>query len=176
VVWYSRLLVQHMGHGRLQSYVDSFGYGNRDVSGTPGFKEPLPEPVWVDDTLQISPAEQVAFLRKIVTRQLPLLMPQTYDKVAAVMPAFEAGGWKVSGKTGSGFQSGGSGKARKQYGWFVGWATKDKRTVAFARLDKDEAPRSDIAGIRVRDEFLAAFPGLIRKAPNPATSPSATPR
>lgn len=176
VVWYSRLLVQHMGHGRLQSYVDSFDYGNRDVSGTPGFKEPLPEPVWVDDTLQISPAEQIAFLRKIVTRQLPLLMPMTYDHVAAVMPAFGAGGWKVSGKTGSGFQPGGSGKARRQYGWFVGWAMKDKRAVVFARLDKDEAPRNDVAGIRVRDEFLAAFPGLIRKAPNPAPSPSSSPR
>jgi len=175
VVWYSRLLVQHMGRGRLQASVDSFDYGNRDISGTPGFKEELPEPVWVDSSLQISPEEQVAFLRKIVNRQLPLISPQTYDKVAAVMPDFASGGWAVRGKTGSGFQPG-VGKARKQYGWFVGWATKDKRTIVFARLDKDDAKRDDVAGIRVRDAFLAALPSLVRKAPNPASSPSSTPR
>ena len=162
VVWYSRLLVQHMGRARLQASVDGFDYGNRDISGTPGFKEALPEPVWVDDTLQISPVEQVAFLRKIVNRQLPSVSPQTYDKVAEVLPAFEAGGWQVHGKTGTGYQPGPA-KARKQYGWFVGWAMKDKSTILFARLDKDDARRDDIAGIRVRDEFLAALPGLVTR-------------
>ncbi|HMA48111.1 MAG TPA: class D beta-lactamase [Magnetospirillaceae bacterium] len=164
VVWYSRLLVQHMGHGRLQAAVDGYDYGNHDISGTPGFKEALPEAVWVDSTLQISPVEQVAFLRKIVNRQLPQVSPQTYDKVAEVMPAFDASGWAVHGKTGTGYQPGGTGKARKQYGWFVGWAVKDKRAIVFARLDKDDARRDDIAGIRVRDEFLAALPGLVKKS------------
>jgi beta-lactamase class D len=165
VVWYSRLLVQHMGHARLQAAVDSYDYGNHDISGTPGFKEALPEAVWVDSSLQVSPVEQVAFLRKIVTHQLPQVSPQTYDKVTEAMPVFDGGGWAVHGKTGSGFQPGATGKARKQYGWFVGWAVKDKRTIVFARLDKDDSARNDIAGIRVRDEFLAALPNLVRKAP-----------
>jgi beta-lactamase class D len=175
VVWYSRLLVQHMGHARLQAAVDGYEYGNKDISGTPDFKEPLPEAVWVDSSLQISPAEQVAFLRKIVNHQLPQVSPQTYDKLAEVLPAFDAGGWAVHGKTGTGYQPGPK-KSARQYGWFVGWAVKDKRAIVFARLDKDDAKRNDIAGIRVRDEVLAALPGLIRKAPNPATSPSSTPR
>ena len=162
VVWYSRLLVQHMGHARLQAAVDGYDYGNRDISGTPDFHEVLPEPVWVDNSLQISPVEQVAFLRKIVNRQLPLVSAQTYDKVNEAMPVFETGGWKVLGKTGTGFQPGPT-KARKQYGWFVGWAAKGKRSIVFARLDKDDSRRDDIAGIRVRDEFLAALPGLVRR-------------
>ena len=168
VVWYSRLLVQHMGRAGLQGFVNSFDYGNRDLTGTPGFRQELPEPVWVDDTLQISPAEQVAFLRKLVNRQLPL-SPATYGKVAAVIPTFSADGWTVHGKTGTGDQAG---EGKRQYGWFVGWAEKGGRKIAFARLVKDDAKREDIAGIGVRDEFLAAFPGLIRKAPGPATSPS----
>lgn len=165
VVWYSRLLVQHMGHARVQAAVDGYDYGNRDIAGTPGFKEALPEAVWVDSTLQISPVEQVAFLRKIVNRQLPSVSPQTYDKLTGVIPSFDAGGWAVHGKTGSGFQAGGTGKARRQYGWFVGWAIKDKRILVFARLDKDDARRDDIAGIRVRDEFLAALPNIVKKVP-----------
>ena len=175
VVWYSRLLVQHMGRTKLQSFVDRFDYGNRDLSGTPGFKEELPEAVWVDSSLEISPVEQVAFLRKIVKRELPLA-PQTYDKVAAVLPDFQGGGWDVHGKTGTGFQPGGTKKNVKQFGWFVGWAVKDKRTIVFARLDKDDAKRDDIAGIRVRDAFIAALPSLVRKAPNPGSSPSSPPR
>ena len=160
VVWYSRLLVQHMGRTKLQSFVDKFDYGNRDLGGTPGFKEELPEAVWVDSTLQISPLEQVAFIRKIVKRELPLA-PATYDKAAAVIPTFPAGdGWTVHGKTGSGSQPG---KGKKQYGWFVGWAEKGGRKIVFARLVKDDVRRDDIAGIRVRDEFIAALPALLRK-------------
>ena len=175
VVWYSRLLVQHMGHAKLQAGIDDFDYGNRDVSGMPGFHESLPEPVWVGSTLQISPVEQVAFLRKVVNRQLPNISPQTYDRVAEALPSFDAGGWKAHGKPGTGYQPG-SGKARRQFGWFVGWATKDNRTIVFARLVKDDAGRDDIAGLRVRDEFLAALPDLVRKAPAPATSPSSPPQ
>lgn len=163
VVWYSRLLVQHMGHARLQASVDSFDYGNHDISGTPGFHESLPEPVWVDSTLQISPEEQVTFLRKLVNRQLPMISSQTYDKVTEALPSFDTGGWKVHGKPGTGYQPG-PGKARKQFGWFVGWATKDKRTIVFARLVKDDGKRDDIAGLRVRDEFIAALPGLVKRA------------
>jgi beta-lactamase class D len=173
VVWYSRLLVQHMGRTKLQSYVDRFEYGNRDLSGTAGFKEELPEAVWVDGALQISPVEQTVFLRKLVKRELPL-SPATYDKLSAVMPTFPAGdGWTVHGKTGTGTQPG---KGKRQYGWFVGWAEKGGRKIVFARLVKDDARRDDIAGIRVRDEFLAALPGLIRKAPGPVPSPSSIPR
>ena len=160
VVWYSRLLVRHMGHAKLQAGVDSFEYGNRDISGTPGFHESLPEPVWVDSSLQISPVEQIAFLRKVATRQLPRISPQTYDKMTEALPSFDTGGWTVHGKPGTGYQPG-AGKTRKQFGWFVGWATKDNRTIVFARLVKDDAKRDDIAGLRVRDEFLAALPGLV---------------
>ena len=160
VVWDSRLLVQHMGRTRLQNYVNGFDYGNRDISGTPGFKEDLPEAVWVDGTLQISPVEQVAFLRKLVKRELPL-QAATYDKVAAVVPTFPVAGWTVHGKTGSGTQPG---PGKRQYGWFVGWAEKGGRKIVFARLVKDDARRNDVAGIRVRDEFLAGLPGLLKRA------------
>lgn len=168
VVWYSRELVQKMGRRKLQNFVDSFEYGNRNLSGTINFKETLPEAVWVDSSLRISPVEQVDFLRKLVNRQLPL-KPETYDKAFAVIPTYPGPeGWTVHGKTGSGSQET---PTHYQYGWFVGWAEKGDRKVVFAYLIKDDTPQSDIAGIRARDQFIPQLPKLlIKTAPTTKTS------
>lgn len=168
VVWYSRLLVQKMGRRTLQNFVDGFDYGNRNLSGTVDFKEPLPEAVWVDSSLRISPVEQVDFLRKLVNRQLPL-QPATYDKAFAVIPTYPGpDGWTVHGKTGSGSQDAPN---HFQYGWFVGWAEKGDRKVVFAYLVKDDAKQDDVAGIRARDQFIPQLPLLLIKPP-PAPKPS----
>lgn len=169
VVWYSRLLVQKMGRRKLQNFVDSFDYGNRNLAGTVNFKETLPEAVWVDSSLRISPVEQVDFLRKLVTRQLPL-QPETYDKAFAVIPVYPGpDGWTVHGKTGSGVQE--ETPDHRQYGWFVGWAEKGQRKVVFAYLMKDDAKQEVFAGLRARDQFIPLLPALLIKTA-PATKTS----
>ena len=168
VVWYSRLLVQKMGRRKVQNFVDAFDYGNRDLSGSIKFKETLPEAVWVDSTLRISPMEQVEFLRKLVNRQLPL-QSETYDKALAVIPTYPGpGGWTVHGKTGTGDQEL---TDHHQYGWFVGWAENGPRKIVFAILIKDDAREETIAGVRARDQFIPTLPSLLVKAaPTPKTS------
>lgn len=168
VVWYSRLLVQKMGRRKLQNFVDAFDYGNRNLSGTVDFKEPLPEAVWVDSSLRISPVEQVDFLRKLVNRQLAL-QPATYDKALAVIPVYPGpNGWTIHGKTGTGTQDL---PGHFQYGWFVGWAEKGDRKVVFASLVKDDAKQDDVAGIRARDQFIPQLPLLlIKTVPTTKTS------
>ncbi len=168
VVWYSRVLVQKMGRRTLQNFVDSFAYGNRNLSGSVNFKEFLPEAVWVDSSLRISPVEQVDFLRKVVNRQLPL-EAATYDKAFAVIPAYPGpDGWTVHGKTGTGAQEA---PGNFQFGWFVGWAEKRDRKVVFAYLIKDDTKQETIAGLRARDQFIPLLPALVIKAaPPPKTS------
>ena len=168
VVWYSRVLTQKMGRRALQNFVDSFDYGNRNLSGTVNFKETLPEAVWVDSSLRISPVEQADFLRKLVNRQLPL-QPATYDKAFAVIPVYPGpDGWTVHGKTGTGDQDT---PTHYQYGWFVGWAEKGDRKIVFAYLIKDDAKQEGFAGLRARDQFIPLLPALlIKTAPPPKTS------
>jgi len=165
VVWYSRVLAQKLGRRKLQTYVDGFDYGNRNLAGTVNFKESLPEAVWVDSTLRISPVEQADFLRRLVNRQLPL-KPETFDKAFAVIPTYPGpDGWTVHGKTGTGVQEG---PDQFQYGWFVGWAEKGERKVVFVYLIKDDTKQESFAGLRARDQFIPMLPLLlIKSAPPP---------
>jgi len=168
VVWYSRVLSQKLGRRKLQGFVDAFGYGNRNLSGAVKFKEPLPEAVWVESTLRISPVEQIEFLRKLVNRQFPL-QPSTYDKTEAVIPVYPGpDGWTVHGKTGTGDQDL---TDHLQFGWFVGWAEKGQRRLVFATLIKDDVKRDEAAGLRARDQLIESLPALlVRTSPKPKTS------
>lgn len=63
VVWYSRLATEAIGKERFGRYVDAFDYGNRNVSGDPGRDNGLTD-AWLSSSLEISPLEQLAFLRE----------------------------------------------------------------------------------------------------------------
>jgi len=153
---------RRLGAGRFQRYVDDPNYGNRDLSGDPGENNGLAS-AWLSSSLKISPLEQTAFLRRLLSRQLPV-SKDAMDLTEAIMPQFPLpDGWTVYGKTGTGFQPGplGAPDHDRQFGWFVGWAQKGARRVVFARLLKDEAKNEEYAGPRARDSVLADLPRLL---------------
>jgi beta-lactamase class D len=96
VVWYSQVLTRKLGDAKFQQYVDKLGYGNRDVSG--GLTT-----AWLASSLRISAVEQAAFVRRMIRRELPV-SPSAIDRTMAIMPVVSSGGWRISGKTGTGFQ------------------------------------------------------------------------
>lgn len=150
VVWFSQQVTYAIGHERLAAYTERFGFGNADVSGLPATEGP--DLSWINSSLQISPLEQVAFLRKLVNRELGV-SAHAYDMTARITLYGELpDGWTVHGKTGSG---GGN-------GWYVGWATKGTRTVVFARLLKREASETDEVpvAIQARDGMLGELTRL----------------
>ncbi len=65
VVWYFQRIAERLGIERERTYVKAFQYGNQDVSG------PLTS-FWLGNSLQISPDEQLAFLRRFFDGQLPV--------------------------------------------------------------------------------------------------------
>jgi len=153
-VWYAQQVTTGLGEARVQRYIDSFGYGNRDLAGDEGKHNGL-NMAWIASSLKISPDEQLDFLRKLVNRQLPvshraqemtarLLRQQTLDN-----------GWTIYGKTGtaSPVLANGRDDPRLQYGWFAGWATKGARTIVFTRMMLDERQET-YAGPRARESFL----------------------
>ncbi|NBJ10621.1 class D beta-lactamase [Microvirga arsenatis] len=162
VVWYSQALTREMGMERFRRYVDAFQYGNRDVSGDKGKANGLTH-AWLSSSLQISPVEQIGFLRKLLKRELPVSR-RAHDMTLAIMPTFPLpDGWIAYGKTGSGFQpsANGSPDRERQFGWFVGWAQKGERRILFARLIRDERKETSVASFRARDSLLAELPALI---------------
>jgi beta-lactamase class D len=152
-----------MGAERFRRYVDSFAYGNRDLEGDAGKSNGLKH-AWLSSSLQISPVEQVAFLSRMLRRELPV-SAQAHEKTLAIMPSFAvAGGWTAYGKTGAGFQESPNGAIdrSRQFGWFVGWAEKDDRRVLFARLIRDDRKETSVASFRARDSLLADLPAFMR--------------
>lgn len=151
-LWYAQQVTTRLGEDKLQRYVRSFGYGNQDLSGDAGKHNGLTQS-WVESSLAISPDEQVAFLRKIVNRQLPI-SAKAYDMTTRILhPQTLANGWTIYGKTGTGSPPMINSDDDRQYGWYVGWATKGSRTIVFANMTLDH--RQDVfAGPRIRDAFL----------------------
>lgn len=162
VVWFSQEITRRLGDERFAAYINKFSYGNKDISGNAGKKDGLTHS-WLSSSLKISPIEQVGFLRSIVSRKLPL-SAEAYDMTSAVLPAFQAGDWRVQGKTGSGWLSNKAGKvdANHPFGWFVGWAEKNGRKLVFARLVVDDDRANSRMGLKVRAAFLEQLPSLVK--------------
>jgi beta-lactamase class D len=162
VVWFSQQVTQSLGETRFQNYVTAFHYGNEDVSGDAGKHNGLTR-AWLSSSLKISPLEQVAFLEKLVNRQLPVT-PRAVDMTGQITQiAVFPDGWEIHGKTGWGFPAvaDGSHDEAHAYGWFVGRATKGARTIVFARLIQDEKQEKESAGLRARAAFLNELPSLL---------------
>ncbi|AWV03062.1 class D beta-lactamase [Burkholderia sp. JP2-270] len=162
IFWYSEQVAQALGPARFQQYTNAFGYGNTDVTGKQGELSGVMG-AWVNSSLRISPLEQVAFMRKILHRTLPV-STHAYDMTERItLIDAQPGGWTVHGKTGTG-SPGLKYDAAHAYGWFVGWATKGPRTLVFANLIQDDKRQTPNAGLRSRDTFLAALPALAEPA------------
>jgi beta-lactamase class D/beta-lactamase class D OXA-42 len=162
VVWYSQQVTKYLGEKRFQRYVSAFHYGNEDVSGDPGKRNGLSRS-WLSSSLKISPLEQLAFLGRLVNRQLPVT-PHAYemtDQITALgtLP----NGWEVHGKTGAGAPHNADGSLAndRAYGWFVGWATKDGRTLVFARLIQNEKKEAVSPGLRTREAMMRELPAML---------------
>jgi len=150
VVWYSQRVTLALGAQRFQAYVGQFGYGNGDVAGDPGHDGLTLS--WIGSSLRISPLEQAAFIGKLVNRRLGV-SDHAYAMTAALTRYGDVAGWALHGKTG----------ASSGWGWYVGWASKNGRTLAFARLVRTDATQSrDVStGAWAREGFLAELPRLL---------------
>ncbi len=161
VVWFSQQVAQFLGQDRLQQYATQFGYGNADFSGDSGKNNGL-ERAWISSSLKISPLEQLAFLQKLVNRQLPV-SGNAFDMTSRIVEKTTLpSGWDVHGKTGMAYPRRANGDFDEEHpwGWFVGWATKGDHTFVFARLIQDDKKELGTAGVRSREAFLMQLPSL----------------
>lgn len=114
VVWYYQELATAVGPERMAEHLKAFAYGNQDISG--GISR-----FWLGNSLKISADEQVEFLRKLYTDQLPV-QPRHMAQVREMLKLQRTPHYQFSGKTGTDIVNG-----KATLGWFVGhlaWADK----------------------------------------------------
>ncbi|MEP6547916.1 MAG: class D beta-lactamase [Gammaproteobacteria bacterium] len=161
VVWYSQQVTKSLGDDKFRHYMKVFDYGNQDICGDPGKHDGLTQ-AWLSSSLKISPREQIAFLQKVVGRRLPI-SAHAYEMTSRITAiGVLPNGWEIHGKTGTGSPiADGSEDNAGAYGWFVGWAMKERRTLVFARLIQDHKEEPLRAGLRAREAFLADAPSIL---------------
>jgi beta-lactamase class D len=162
ILWYSQELTRKLGTEAFAGYVRKLDYGNADTTGILGQGDALTR-AWLSNSLLISADEQARLMRRIATRDIPVSRA-AMDRTVEIMPAFETeNGWKVWGKTGSGSLRKKNGRLdrTRPIGWFVGWAERDGRKIAFARLRIDNEKASEPSGLALRAIFLKELPSLM---------------
>lgn len=140
IVWFSQRLTPQLGKAKLQKYLNDFDYGNKDLSA--GIKQAwLVSPSSKTGALKITGYQQIDFLKKLWSDQLPVskrAMALTRD---ITYLETSPNGFRLNGKTGSNFFD----KERKTHlGWFISHIEgNDKEYLAvtnFADLAPVEIP------------------------------------
>ena len=149
-VWYSNVLVSQLGHAQLQNFLLDLDYGNHDISG--GLAN-----VWIRSSLKISPMEQVEFIRRMLSEELPLTQ-HAIEMTKGLLLIERGEEWSLFGKTGW------SGSSKKVDGineitWFLGWLEKEGRSYPLVYNIK--APTIDLGRRVPRVKELLEEVGLI---------------
>lgn len=161
VVWYSQRIAHDLGAPALTRYARSFGYGNADFAGDPGFDNGL-DRAWIASSLQISPREQALFLRALLTDALPVA-PRAMAQARALVETRRSGDWLLHGKTGGAYprRADRSFDYARGWGWYVGWAENGGRTLIFVTLTQATEQTRESPGLLAREAFLRDWPALV---------------
>ncbi len=130
VVWFSQRLTQEMGMEKVKSDLARYQYGNQDMSG--GLTE-----AWLGRSLQISPLEQIDFLRRAWGRELA--SEEATQKMLAILPLADVQDGVLKGKTGSSGLYSMKPLGTALIGWYIGYYTYQDKTFAVSSSYQDKA-------------------------------------
>jgi beta-lactamase class D len=135
-VWYYQELARRVGQQRIKEWVEKFNYGNMKTSGKV-------DEFWLNDTLKISPIQQIDFLTRLAQNKLPLAK-RTVDITKNIMVAKDTTNFLLRAKTGWGAVG------KKDMGWYVGYIEAGKDTFVFAnRIQTADTTNEDFGKARI---------------------------
>jgi beta-lactamase class D len=129
VVWYSKQLIQKIGYDLLQQSVAFWSYGNQDVTGEDGNHFATAH---LSSSLKITPRQQVQFLQRFVNKDLSVSSHSLQMTKKILFNKDLDSGWKLYGKTGSGFD----GCEENKIAWYVGWIERGEERRVFALFSR----------------------------------------
>lgn len=155
-VWAFQQIARQIGLARLKDYLSLVGYGN-------GKTGEAADEFWLDDSLRISPEEQILFLRRLATGDLPF-SSSVMDAVKSIMIAEETSEYILRGKTGLALRT------DPQRGWYVGYLEAADNTYFFALTTIVEADGRGRNRVEMASKILMRYIGL-RDCKNTICSP-----
>jgi len=118
----------------MQKWLDSIKYGNMQISRIDTF--------WLDNSLKISPDEQLGFIKKLYFDGLPF-HKVTMQNVRQMMLMIENPKYSLSYKTGMGMDG------KKAIAWMVGWIEENGHPTFFVLNFETENKSMDVPAVRM---------------------------
>ncbi|RAJ85649.1 beta-lactamase class D [Chitinophaga dinghuensis] len=134
---YYQEVARRIGKDQMQMWLDSVKYGNMKISRIDTF--------WLDNTLQISPDEELGFVKKLYFDQLPF-SKTAMKSVRDVMVMEKTPKYELSYKTGWGVVG------KKNIAWVVGYIEENRHPSFFVLNFETEDPKLDL--IKARMDIL----------------------
>jgi beta-lactamase class D len=119
-IWVYFRIAEQIGIKKYQDYVDSFDYGNRNLTGPP-------TRFWLAGLFRISADQQIDFLKRFYNYELPKISRRTVDIVKDIIIIEQTNNYKFSGKTGGGMLT-----DTDYIMWLVGYLEKDNKPYFYA--------------------------------------------
>jgi len=132
---YYQEVARRIGKDTMRAWIDSIGYGNKNING------PV-DSFWINNTLKISPDEQLGLVKRLYFDQLPF-RKSVHEMVRNVMMQEDNTAYKLSYKTGWGFD-----EQKNNIGWQVGWIEENNHVYFFVTFVKAGPGNVDMRAIR----------------------------
>lgn len=133
---YYQEVARRIGKDTMQQWIDSMGYGNKNISG------PI-DSFWLNGKLKISPDEQLGLVKRLYFDQLPF-RKSVHQQVKDVMLQENNTAYKLSYKTGWGF-----GEDGNALSWMTGWIEENNHVYFFVTFIKAPAREIDMEKVRM---------------------------
>jgi beta-lactamase class D len=127
---YYQEVARRIGRDTMERWIDSLRYGNMDISG------PI-DSFWLNNTLKISPDEQLGLVKRLYFDQLPF-QKRAQQIVRDVMLMEDNTQYKLSYKTGTGYD-----EMQNTIGWVVGWIEENHHVYFFVTFIKTPSKNID---------------------------------
>jgi beta-lactamase class D len=133
---YYQEVARRIGKDTMRQWLDSIGYGNKNISG------PI-DSFWLNGSLKISPDEQLGLVKKLYFDQLPF-RKSVQQIVRDVMLQEDNTAYKLSYKTGWGADD-----SHNDIGWVAGWIEENRHVYFFVTFIRAQQNRNDIDTVRI---------------------------
>lgn len=133
--WYQEL-ARRIGMDTMNMWLDTLNYGNAKISKLDTF--------WLDNSLKITPDEQLGLVKRLYFDQLPF--HKVYQETVKRAMLFEDNTeYRLSYKTGWGQRENGN-----QLAWITGWIEENRHPYFFVLNIETPDKNADIPAIRMR--------------------------
>ncbi|HRN57147.1 MAG TPA: class D beta-lactamase [Agriterribacter sp.] len=129
-------IARNIGRDTMQKWIDSLKYGNMKIG-------PAIDSFWLDNSLQISPDEELGLVKKLYFDQLPF-RKGVQQEVRNMMLQEDNSNYTISYKTGWGYNT-----KNNAVGWVVGWIEENRHPYFFVLNFETADPDADIPAIRL---------------------------